>query len=116
MEKRKHNRVTPAAEGWRAELNDALTGHKLGEVVNLSSGGMMIITSSPLEIESLYQVECLTTGPGNRRGQFSAGVMVLWRADANQKGSFWVGLKIIDIDPQSAERMLRLGLAMEAAN
>lgn len=114
MEKRKHKRVAPSAEGWQAKLNDALTGQKLGEVVNLSPGGVMIMASKALEIESLYQVECLATGPNEGHGQFSAGVMVLWRAEANQKGSFWVGLKIIDIDPQSLECMSELGLAMEA--
>lgn len=112
MDKRKHDRIAPATRGWRTELKDQLSEKRLGEVVNLSPGGLMIITAIALEIESLYQVECLATGPDGQRGQFNAGVMVLWRADASQRGSYWAGLKIIDIDAASRERLFALGKAM----
>jgi hypothetical protein len=113
MDKRRHNRVSLAGKGWRAELNDQVSGNKLGEVVNLSPGGLMLITSLALETESLYQVECLTTGPDGRIGRFTAGIMVLWRTGASQKDTYWAGLQIIDIDAESRERLFALGAAME---
>ena len=114
MDKRQHNRIALAVKGWRAELNDQVTGKKLGEVVNLSPGGLMLITSIAVEIESLYQVECLTTSPDGQRGRFTAGIMVLWRTEASEKDTYWAGLKIIDIDTSSQERLIALGTAMEA--
>jgi hypothetical protein len=114
MDKRKHNRVTLAGKGWRAELNDQVNGKKLGEVVNLSPGGLMLITSIAVEVESLYQVECLTTSPDGQIGRFTAGIMVLWRTGSSQTDTYWAGLQIIDIDLESQERLLALGAAMEA--
>ena len=114
MDKRKHNRIALAGKGWRAELNDQVSGKKLGEVVNLSLGGMMLLTAIAVEVESLYQVECLTTSPDGQVGRFSAGIMVLWRTGASQADTYWAGLQIIDIDAESQERLLALGAAMEA--
>jgi len=114
MDKRQHDRIALAGKGWRAELNDQVSGKKLGEVVNLSPAGLMLITSIAVEIESLYQVECLTTSPDGEIGRFTAGIMVLWRTGASQKDTYWAGLRIIDIDADSQERLLALGAAMEA--
>lgn len=114
MEKRQSNRIALAVKGWRAELNDEVSGKKLGEVVNLSQGGLMLITSTAVEIESLFQVECLTTSPDGQSGRFTAGVMVLWRIEASQKNTYWAGLQIIDIDAASQERLLALGAAIAA--
>jgi len=114
MDKRQHDRIALAGRGWRAELNDQVSGKKLGEVVNLSPGGLMLITPSVVEIESLYQVECLATSPDGQIGRFTAGIMVLWRTEASQKDTYWAGLRIIDIDAASRERLLALGAAMEA--
>lgn len=114
MDQRKHNRVNLAGKGWRAELNDQVSGKKLGEVVNLSPGGLMLITSIAVEVESLYQVECLTTSPDGQIGRFTAGIMVLWRTGASQADTYWAGLQIIDIDAESQERLLALAAAMEA--
>jgi hypothetical protein len=108
MDKRTHHRVEPAVMGWHVELVDQLTNSTLGGVVNLSPGGLMLITSMALDIESLYQVECSATGPNGDHVQFLAGVMVLWRTGASRKGTYWVGLKIIDIDAASQQRLVAL--------
>lgn len=108
MEKRKHERIALEATGWQAELIDQLSGEKLGEVVNLSTGGLMIITSSPIEIDSLYQVECVSRGPNDQAARFTAGVSVLWTSPASQPDTTWAGLEIIDIDLDSRKALLLL--------
>lgn len=114
MDKRKHDRITLSDKNWRAELMDLVSARVLGEVANLSPGGMMLITSSEIRIESLYQVECHATAPDGCSTCFSAGVMVLWRTEASQRGAHWVGLQIIDIDEASRTELLALATAMAA--
>ena len=114
MDKRQHNRIALEGTGWRAELIDQISGNKLGEVVNLSAGGLMLITPRAVEIESLYQVECLSTSPAGEKGRFTAGTMVLWRTAASQTHTYWAGLQIIDIDAASKARLRALGVAMAA--
>jgi len=116
MEKRKHDRIALAERGWQAELVDQVSGTKLGEVANLSSNGLMLITPDRIEIESLYQVECFTTSPSGQSGGFSAGIIVLWRTEASQANTYWAGLQIIDIDATSRARLLALGAAMAPEN
>ncbi|MGD1982908.1 MAG: PilZ domain-containing protein [Chromatiaceae bacterium] len=112
MDKRTHHRVEPAVKGWHVELVDQLTNSTLGGVVNLSPGGLMLITSMALDIEGLYQVELSATGPNGEHIQFLAGVMVLWCSGASRKGTYWVGLKVIDIDTASRERLVLLSELM----
>ncbi|MEJ2575720.1 MAG: PilZ domain-containing protein [Gammaproteobacteria bacterium] len=107
-EHRKHPRCDLADEGWRAGLVDQLTGERLGEVVNLSRGGMMLLAAEPLEPESIYQAELTATGPHGEHEQFSAGVLALWSSPAGAPGSSWVGLEIIDIAPPEHARLTRL--------
>jgi hypothetical protein len=115
VEKRQHTRIALDAKGWRAELIDQVSGDRLGEVVNLSPGGLMLLTPYAVEIENLYQVECRATGPDGESKRFSAGLMVLWRSDANEPDAYWAGLQIIDIDAPSQADLLALSEAMASA-
>lgn len=115
MDKRQHERVTLEDKGWHAKVIDQVTGNVLGDIVNLSPGGMMLITSQDIAIESLHQVECRATSPEGQETRFTAGTMVLWRAEASEKHTYWVGLQIIDIDQASRNRLLALGSAMAAS-
>ncbi|MGB5253711.1 MAG: PilZ domain-containing protein [Sedimenticolaceae bacterium] len=112
MEKRQHTRIALDAKGWRAELIDQVSGDRLGEVVNLAPGGLMLLTPHTFEIENLYQVECRATGPDGQSARFTAGLMVLWRSDSNQPDAYWAGLQIIDIDAPSQAGLLALSEAM----
>jgi len=58
MEKRQNTRLVLGDKGWRAELIEHISGEKLGEVVNLSTGGLMLLTSTKAGIENLFQVKC----------------------------------------------------------
>jgi hypothetical protein len=107
-EKRKHPRFDLADEGWRATLTDQVTGNRLGEVVNLSLGGMMILGAAVLEAEHLYQVDLTAMGPGGERESFAAGVLALWSSPAGRPGSSWTGFEIIDISPADRERLAAL--------
>ena len=112
MDKRQHKRVTLKHQGWHAELIDQVSGDALGEIVNLSPGGLMLITPKEVEIESLYQVECVTHGPGGKGGRFTAGVVALWTSEASQPDTYWAGFQIIDIDAESRAQLMAHRKAM----
>ena len=86
MDKRQHERLALEEKGWSGELIDQVTGEKLGEVVNLSPGGLML-----------------------------AGVMVLWCSAASQVGCYWAGMQIIDIDTDSWDRLRALSVTLAGA-
>lgn len=107
-EKRRHPRFDLADEGWRATLTDQVTGQHLGEVVNLSLGGMMSLGAAALQAEHLYQIELTATGPDGERESFAAGVLALWSSPAGRPGSSWTGFEIIDISPADRDRLAAL--------
>lgn len=108
MDKRQHPRIDLAEEGWRAELFNQLTGNRFGEVVNISLGGLLLLTAAHLEPECLYQVELRASGPDGETEQVSAGVVALWTQAGGAAGTFWVGLQIIDISDDDWRRLRAL--------
>ncbi len=115
MEKRQHTRLALGDKGWRAELTEHISGEKLGEVVNLSPGGLMLLTPTKAGIENLFQVECNVVDASGQTDSFAAGVMVLWQTEASQPGTYWTGLQIIDIDKASQERLQTLHASLASA-
>lgn len=113
MEKRRHRRVELAGSGWRARLIDQISDRTLGEVVNLSPAGMMLLSGEEIAIGELFQVTCNASDNGGQEQHFNAGVSVLWRSKANQKPGYWAGLQIIDLDDASRERLIGIAMAME---
>jgi len=107
-EQRRHPRFDLADEGWRATLTDQVTGESLGEVVNLSLGGMMVLGPAALQAEHLYQIELVATGPRGQAESFSAGVLALWATPAGRPGTSWTGFEIIDIGTEERERLAAL--------
>jgi hypothetical protein len=113
MEKRRHRRIELAGSGWRARLIDQLSDRTLGEVVNLSPAGMMLLSGEEIAVGALFQVTCIASDNSDQEQRFDAGVSVLWRSEANQKPGYWAGLQIIDLDNASRERLLGIAMAME---
>jgi hypothetical protein len=107
-DKRQHHRIDLADEGWRAVLSDQMNEKTIGEVVNLSRGGLMVLTGVALEPDSLYQIELRATGPNGQTESFEAGVMALWRIPAGRADVFWIGLEIIDISASDKECLLKI--------
>ena len=112
MDNRKHLRITLRGTGWQGGLIDQITGNKLGELINLSSGGMMLITEQDLNVESLHQIECRAVGPSGKQISFGAGIFVLWKSETSQRQTYWAGVQIIDIDATSRARLIELSDAM----
>ena len=81
---------------------DAVTGEQLGQLANISSHGLMLITRTRVEPESLFRVSF--TLPGSD-AVMKIGIESLWLNEALSNNVYWAGFEIIDI-AESDERML----------
>jgi PilZ domain len=99
-EQRRSRRKNPEST---VQVVNAMTGHSMGRVGNLSIDGMMLIATTPTREDALYQfVFHLPDG----RGQpvpIEVGVHEQWSEPAAAPGQYWSGFRIIDIAPHDFE-------------
>jgi hypothetical protein len=86
------------------EITDAHNGRILGQLVNLSADGLMLMGTDCICPGTIYQLRIpLETGTGTE--PLLVGAESLWCHDANESGSYWSGFQIIDISPQQREML-----------
>ena len=82
-------------------VNDAIGGHQMGYVGNLSVDGMLLISSRQLPENALFQVNFeLPNGATAKNHTLEIGLHEQWSEAANVPGQFWTGFRIIDIGPE----------------
>ncbi len=79
------------------ETSDHHTGVSLGQVVNITTEGLLLISREPIAIDTVFQMDVHLTNP---IGTLSFGATALWSSPARQEGSFWTGFHIIDISQE----------------
>jgi len=85
------------------QVEDINTGRHLGEVVNLTSEGLMMISSEPVENNLVFQLNLKLRKPFRGQGHLNLGVESLWCSAANEAQRFWTGFRIIDVSLDSIE-------------
>ena len=98
-EKRRKKRVTIPDH---PQILDAHSGKVLGELVNLSTGGLMAVSPDCIAYGTVCQMR-IPLVQGNRKVEIVIGAESLWCDDANCSGSYWTGFQIIDISPEHQE-------------
>ena len=81
------------------QVLDAHTGAVIGQLVNLSSDGVMIAGTRCIQQNTVLQMRI----PLRRGGddlEIRIGAESLWCEDANDSGMHWTGFQIIDIAPE----------------
>ncbi|HFD79583.1 MAG TPA: PilZ domain-containing protein [Gammaproteobacteria bacterium] len=78
------------------EVFDVHSGTAIGQLVNLSSGGLMIAGPACIERGSVHQFR-IPLRQGQETVEIQLGAEALWCEDAHGSGTFWTGLNIIDI-------------------
>lgn len=81
------------------EVVDAHSGAALGQLVNLSSEGLMIAGTQCIPCNSVCQMHIPLVIGGSEQ-VISVGAESLWCEDANSSGMHWTGFHIIDISPE----------------
>jgi hypothetical protein len=96
----------------RNKVNDVLldvmddnTGQTIGRLVDISMEGIMLISSSPIPVGSIYQVTIHLPTKVDGSVQISFGVETLWSNKSNDGNKHWTGCHILDISEQEADKV-----------
>jgi hypothetical protein len=87
----------------RIQVRDINTDRHLGEVVNLTSEGLMIISVEPVENNLVFQLDLELRTPYRGYSCLRLGVESLWCSVANEAQRFWTGFRIIDVSLDTIE-------------
>jgi hypothetical protein len=83
------------------ELIDINLEQSLGKLINISTGGFMLLASSNIPTHQLFQLRL--SMPEEDSVEF--GAECLWAQETSDEGHFWVGFQIIDISEQAIARI-----------
>ncbi|HZX72300.1 MAG TPA: PilZ domain-containing protein [Rhodanobacter sp.] len=91
-----------------AIVTDVIRDEVIGHLGNLSSGGMLLITSQPPRSEALYQVSIALPATGRALVQsqpIEVGIQEQWHEHAASSGQIWAGFRIVAITDADAGRL-----------
>ncbi|MFT5082965.1 MAG: hypothetical protein ACI9Y1_001002 [Lentisphaeria bacterium] len=78
-------------------VQDSVQGGELGNIVNLSEDGFVLIGKGKLKINCLYQLIFNLSKPVDNIQQLSVGAECLWLKETVGGGHYWAGFQVIDI-------------------
>ncbi len=79
------------------QVYDAMSGERLGQIGNITSQGLMIISPDPIEEDLLFQLNFTLPAEGKSAHAFTVGAHCLWCSEAESTGTHWAGFEIMDI-------------------
>ncbi|KAF1686112.1 pilus assembly protein PilZ [Pseudoxanthomonas broegbernensis] len=77
---------------------DVMTDEIVGHLGNLSESGMLLLASSPLLEDALYQLRFHLGGRG--AAPIMVGVHLLWSGAANTPGQAWCGFRFLTVSDE----------------
>lgn len=105
QEMRNHNRVE-VSEVIR--VINRQTGADLGQLVNISEEGFMLLGSQSVPEDSIFQLALEFESGNNNTAPILIGVECLWCHSSSDQTQYWAGFYIIDISDEDLERVRHL--------
>lgn len=90
-----------------AEVIDAISGRRMGQLGNLSAGGMLLIGHEAPRSEAIYQLRLPLPGLGATPPMIEVGVQEQWHEEAATPGQIWAGYRIIAIGEEETSQLQR---------
>jgi hypothetical protein len=86
---------------------DRQTGTPLGQLVNISEDGLMILSTEPVAVNCIFQLSLVFSEDSDNaaEGTISIGVESLWVNSSGDQPQHWVGFYIIDISDTDQHRI-----------
>lgn len=84
---------------------DTMTEQVIGRIGNVSESGMLLVASSPVVDDGLYQLRFHVHDSRGRDIAINVGAHVLWSAQANTPGQAFAGLRFLTIDKEQLEAL-----------
>lgn len=88
-------------------VTDSMTEQIAGRIGNLSESGLLLICSTPLVEEALYQLRFNLPDEDGRDRGVEVGAQALWIDHAAASGQAWAGIRFIDVAPDDAAFLRR---------
>ncbi|MDG9929202.1 MULTISPECIES: PilZ domain-containing protein [unclassified Pseudomonas] len=105
-DRRQHSRHTPQLN---IEAVDLHSDRRLGQVVDLSEDGFMLVSEAPPEADSVWECRLVLDQPLNGISEVRLGADCLWSRSGGPGHNGWCGFHIIDLaDDQAAALQLLL--------
>ncbi|MEE9346097.1 MAG: PilZ domain-containing protein [Methylococcales bacterium] len=105
MERRQHKR---SKSPQLLPVLNVISGEQLGMLVELSFGGLQIMTTSDLLIDAIYHLQIVFPQPEGPSEKIEFSAEVEWFDSRKQNGVCWAGFQIINISDYELERVGRL--------
>jgi hypothetical protein len=83
------------------EVVDVNTNEQVGNVVDISLAGLMLICNREIEDNSVFQLALKMPEDYEGDGRIEFGAEVLWAEISGDSNQFWVGFHIIDISVEA---------------
>lgn len=87
---------------------DRQTGTDLGQLVNISEEGFMLLGSRPIAEDSILQLSLVFDAGESGASPILIGVESLWCHSSSDQTQYWSGFYIIDISDEDLERVRHL--------
>lgn len=78
-------------------VTDAKSGSALGQLANLSTGGLMLASQEPITTNTRYHLNVPLSAEGVSDASILVTVESLWCEDINGSGTYWTGFHIENI-------------------
>lgn len=95
----------------RKELNqsivvlDTINGGVFGELVNVTTEGLMVMTDREIETQAIFQLALELPEPIKGAHQIVVGADCLWCRSAENFSRYWAGFQIIDASEQALTQL-----------
>lgn len=84
-------------------IHNAMTGELVGELVNLTVEGLMIMSDHEMSSNSIFQFRLDIPDLPGTRGNIEIGVDCLWSRPAENFNRHWSGYQIIDASAEALQ-------------
>ena len=81
----------------RIVVYDRATGSAIGQVVNMTTVGMLLLSDNPIPAERVFQLRISLPASEEGAESLEFGAESLWQSPAMDENNYWTGFQIIDI-------------------
>ena len=92
----------------RIIIHDTINGGVFGEIVNVTTEGLMIMTEKSIATHAIYQLSLQLPTSILGRNSIELGIELLWCKTEENFNRHWAGAQIIDASEQAVAQLTQL--------
>ncbi|HUH36304.1 MAG TPA: PilZ domain-containing protein [Spongiibacteraceae bacterium] len=100
-----HRRRERAEPAGNIAVLDSINGGVLGELINISVDGLMLMTAREIATQSILQLSLQLPAPLLGSGTIELGADCLWCRKAEDQQHYWAGFQIIDASDEAVRQI-----------